>query len=343
MLRSSCSRSQGHSRRRRRVIASSSSSASRSRSSSDAELIRRSVAALRWRACCWPCGGTCWPCGGTCPPAPPGVAPAARRRGGLQLRPSWERRRAQVVPACPRRCRRVRRGLPLRRRPGARSRSRCPRRCRRQDCCRSRPARAGWRRSRREPGFGCPGGTGGVAACVGSRPLRQSAITKSSAQSVRLRQVVAEVGGELVELLLLLLRDQQLLDALLGLLEALLGGLRDLGDAEDVVAGVGLDRAGDPPLDGGEDRRVELRVLLALRDAEQLAALLLGGGVDGELLGDRRTTSRRPRPPAWPRAPWPGSWSGRPRGRAARAARTAARCRCSSPRSRRRRRSGSPR
>ena len=62
--------------------------------------------------------------------------------------------------------------------------------------------------------------------------------------------------------------------------------LRDLGDAEDVVAGVGLDRAGDLALHGGEDGRVELRVLLALGDAEQLAALLLGGGVDRELLGD---------------------------------------------------------
>ena len=75
-----------------------------------------------------------------------------------------------------------------------------------------------------------------------------------------------------------------------------LRGLRDLGDAEDVVARVGLDRAGDLALDGREDGRVERRVLLALGDAEQLAALVLGGGVDRSSLATLPTTSRRPRP-----------------------------------------------
>ena len=122
--------------------------------------------------------------------------------------------------------------------------------------------------------------------------------------------VVAEGRGELVELLLLLLRDQQLLDPLLGLLEALLGGLGDLRDAEDVVAGVGLDRADDLLRDRGEHRGVELRVLLALGDAQQLAALLLRGGVVGDGPLRPSTTSRRSRRAAWPRARRPASCSG---------------------------------
>src|SRR6185503_16605006 len=56
----------------------------------------------------------------------------------------------------------------------------------------------------------------------------------------------------------------------------------------DVEAGVGLDRPGDLLLDRSEHRAVELGVLLALGDAEQLAALLLGGWIVREILGDLR-------------------------------------------------------
>src|SRR5207249_2438611 len=85
----------------------------------------------------------------------------------------------------------------------------------------------------------------------------------------------AESGRELVERLLLLLGDQELADARLGLRERLLGRGSDLGDLEDVIAPRRLDRPRHLALRGAEQRLVEGGLLLALGDSEQLPALVL--------------------------------------------------------------------
>jgi hypothetical protein len=77
------------------------------------------------------------------------------------------------------------------------------------------------------------------------------------------------------------------LDRLRRLLQRLLALGGDLLDGEDVPAELGLDGAGQLALLGREDGLVERRLLLALGDGEQRAALVLGGLVDRELLGDR--------------------------------------------------------
>src|SRR4051794_14696176 len=61
-----------------------------------------------------------------------------------------------------------------------------------------------------------------------------------------------EVLDERFEGVLLLLGDERLLDRLLGLGERLLRGVGDPGDVEDVVAVLGLDRADQLALLGGE-------------------------------------------------------------------------------------------
>ena len=94
------------------------------------------------------------------------------------------------------------------------------------------------------------------------------------------------VLGELLQRLLLVLRLQRLPDRLLGLLERLLRRLRDLGDLEQVVAELGLDRAAQLALLGLEDGLVELLLERALGLRGQLAALRLGGLVDRVLLRD---------------------------------------------------------
>src|SRR5690606_35168340 len=75
-------------------------------------------------------------------------------------------------------------------------------------------------------------------------------------------------------------------DRLLRLLERLLVGRRDLRDLEDVPAELRLHRAAELAALGGEERLVELLFLLALRDAGELAALVLRRLVDREVLRD---------------------------------------------------------
>src|SRR3954454_16891683 len=95
-----------------------------------------------------------------------------------------------------------------------------------------------------------------------------------------------EVLHEGVQRLLLVLGLERLLDRRLGLRERLLAGLGDIGHGEVVVAVLGLDRADELVLVGGEDRVVELLVERALGLGGQLAAGRLGGVVDRILLGD---------------------------------------------------------
>src|SRR3954447_21629302 len=132
---------------------------------------------------------------------------------------------------------------------------------------------------------------GAGSACRGGvlRLRRVLAVLRDEAgAAVRLvLPLLAEVLDEAVERLLLVLRRQQLLDRLVGLLEGLLRGRRDLLDLEDVVAELRLDRPDELALLGLEDRLVERLLLLALGDGEQDPALALGGLVDGELLGHR--------------------------------------------------------
>src|SRR5215210_4588799 len=92
------------------------------------------------------------------------------------------------------------------------------------------------------------------------------------------------VLGERLQRLLLVLRLQRLPDGLLGLVERLLRRLIDLGDLEEVVAELGLDRSGQLALLGLEDGLVELLLERALGLRGQLAALGLGGLVDRVLL-----------------------------------------------------------
>jgi hypothetical protein len=80
------------------------------------------------------------------------------------------------------------------------------------------------------------------------------------------------------------LREQKLADALLRLLQALLACGGDARDLEHVEPALRLHRAGQLVLLGTKDRRVERLILLALRHAEQLAFLLLGSGVVGQVL-----------------------------------------------------------
>ena len=217
MLRSSCSRSQGQSRRSRRVIASSSSSASpqplgpaldhRSARPSRRLGARRPAARPAARR---PARAPGHCAGQAAAPAAPfcGAPPSASGALGPPAPPG--------APPRP----------PARRRPPAgRCRSRCRRRCRRRALRRCRRARAAPAPVEPGTGFFWPGGT------AGRRGLRRLTAVAAVGDHVLLRAVgarapvVAEARGELVELLLLLLRDQQLADALLGLLEALLGRL----------------------------------------------------------------------------------------------------------------------
>src|SRR5918994_5764522 len=96
--------------------------------------------------------------------------------------------------------------------------------------------------------------------------------------------VLAEGLDELVERLLLALGAQQVLDRLLGLVERLLRGLRDLLDLEDVPAELGLDGTLELALLGLEDRRVEGLLLLSLRHGREQAGLGLRSLVDRVLL-----------------------------------------------------------
>ena len=107
--------------------------------------------------------------------------------------------------------------------------------------------------------------------------------------TVRLRlPLLAQLGVELVVGGLLVARLQLLADRRGRLLQRLLLGRRDLLDLEDVVAELDLDRAAELALVGREQRRVEVLLLRALGDAQQLAALALGGVVDRVALGDGR-------------------------------------------------------
>ena len=130
------------------------------------------------------------------------------------------------------------------------------------------------------------------------------------------------------------------LDALLGLLEALLRGLGDLGDPEDVVAGVGLDRAGDLAL--ARRRRPPRRSFGSCWPLETPSSLppcsLEAGSTESSLATGGPALAALDACLA-SSALACALGQDRPRGRGARAARTAARSRCSSPRSRRRRRS----
>src|SRR3954452_12435765 len=87
-----------------------------------------------------------------------------------------------------------------------------------------------------------------------------------------------------LERLLLALGLQRLPDGLLGLLERLLRRRGDLGDLEEVLAELRLDRSGQRALLGLEDRLVELLLEGALGLRGQLAALRLRGLVDRVLL-----------------------------------------------------------
>ena len=216
MLRSSCSRSQGQSRRRRRVIASSSSSASRSRSASawrhrgqpppcwaPAAALRRHLrrrAALRR------------------PGIAPGGTPAGAPAGALLRRAAEGERQPAAPGAALEATEARRRGRALRS-----SRSRCRRRCRRREVLPVPSSAGGAAPVAPGTGFFWPGRHRRRAWSAPARGRCGSRRSRSpSAQSVLRAPVVAEVGRELVELLLLLLRDEQLPDALLGLLEALL-------------------------------------------------------------------------------------------------------------------------
>src|SRR3954470_17128861 len=137
---------------------------------------------------------------------------------------------------------------------------------------------------------------GGLRRLAGSRRRRRLLLRSVAAvrdqvglRALRLVLVVlAELGDEVVQRLLLVLRLQEILDRLLGLPERLLRRRSDLRHLEDVVAELRLDRTDDRAFLGAEDRGVEGLLLLPLGHAGQLAALRLGGLVDRVLLGDRR-------------------------------------------------------
>src|SRR4051812_41907299 len=136
---------------------------------------------------------------------------------------------------------------------------------------------------------------GGLRRLAGSRRRRRLLLRSVAAvrdqvglRALRLVLVVlAELGDEVVQRLLLVLRLQEVLDRLLGLRERLLRGRGDAGDLEVVVAELGLDRTRQRALLGVEDRVVEGLLLLALGDAGQLAALRLRRLVDRVLLRHR--------------------------------------------------------
>ena len=145
-------------------------------------------------------------------------------------------------------------------------------------------------RLRRPYCSGCVGGASAGARRGRRRGLRRvlAVLRDEALAAVRLLlPALAEVLDVGVERLLLVLRGQQLLDRLLGLVARLLRGLGDLVDLEDVPAELRLDRALELALLRGEDRVVEGLLLLALGDGGQLAALRLGGVVDRVLLGHR--------------------------------------------------------
>src|SRR4051812_4153611 len=137
---------------------------------------------------------------------------------------------------------------------------------------------------------------GGLRRLAGSRRRRRLLLRSVAAvrDQVGLRAlhlvlvVLAELGDEVVQRLLLVLRLQEILDRLLGLPERLLRRRSDLRHLEDVVAELRLDRTDDRAFLGAEDRGVEGLLLLPLGHAGQLAALRLGGLVDRVLLRDGR-------------------------------------------------------
>src|SRR5947209_18292858 len=85
-----------------------------------------------------------------------------------------------------------------------------------------------------------------------------------------------------------MLGAQQVLDRRRRLRDRLLARRMDLGDLEDVVAELGLERTLNLAGRGAEDRRVERLLLLPAGHPWELAAGRLRGAVDRVLLGDGR-------------------------------------------------------